>query len=78
MLVTSIFSFSHSVSTLSKGEIVILEMFNLLSANALNLVMIKVSLFGKGLVPMLVLEIIIIVESTRGAGPGESSVFLYK
>ena len=48
MLVTSIFSFSHSVSY-SKRYIIILETFNLSSANAFNLVMSKILSFGKGL-----------------------------
>ena len=50
MLVTSIFSYSHSVSNLSKGEIVILATFNLLSANAFNLVTSKILSFAKGLI----------------------------
>ena len=37
MLVTSIFSFSHNFSTLSKTEIIIYVTFILLSANAFNL-----------------------------------------
>ena len=36
---------------LSQREIVILEMFNLSSANAFNLVMSKNLSFGKGLIP---------------------------
>ena len=49
MLVTSIFSFCHSVSTLSKREIVIIVTLNLLSAIAFNLVASKNLSFGKGL-----------------------------
>ena len=44
-----IFSFFHLFSIVSKSKIVILTMFNLLSANALNLVMSKILSFGKGL-----------------------------
>ena len=50
MLVTSIFfPFPTVLSTLSKREIIILQMFNLSSANALNLVTSKMLWFGKGL-----------------------------
>ena len=41
MLVTSIFSFSHSVSTLSNKEIIITATFDFSFANAFNLVMSK-------------------------------------
>ena len=51
MLVTSIFSFSHSVFYSITREIVILATFNLLSANAFNLVMAKNLSFGKELNP---------------------------
>ena len=49
MLVTSIFSFSHSVFYSIKKKIVILAMFKMSSANAFNLVMSKLLSFGKGL-----------------------------
>ena len=39
---------------LTKGEIIILVMFNLSSANALNLVTSKILLFGKGLSSILI------------------------
>ena len=48
ILVTSIFTFSHSVFY-SIIEIVILATFNLLSANAFNFVTSKILLFGKEL-----------------------------
>ena len=44
--VTSIFSFSHNVSTLSKIEIIILDNFILLSANAFNLDQSQILSFG--------------------------------
>ena len=47
MLVTSPFSFSCNVFTSSETEIVILETFNLLSANAFNLVGSKMLSLGK-------------------------------
>ena len=52
MLVTSIFSFSHSVfysSTLSRREITILASFNLSSANAFNFENSKILSFSKEL-----------------------------
>ena len=47
MLITSIFYFSHSVSTLSETEIIILAMFNLSSAKAFNLDQSEILLFGR-------------------------------
>ena len=41
MLVTSIFSFSHNVFNPINSEIILLAAFNLLSANALNLIQSK-------------------------------------
>ena len=49
MLVTSIFSFSHNVSTLSQIEIIILAILTFLSANAFNLDKSKILLFSKEL-----------------------------
>ena len=52
MLVTSIFSFSHSLFCSIKEKnyhFVILATFNMLSANAFNLVMSKNLSFGEGL-----------------------------
>ena len=47
MLVTGIFPFPTVFSsTLSQREIIILAMFNLLSANAFNLVVPKILSFG--------------------------------
>ena len=48
-LETAFSSFPTVFSTLSKREIVILVTFNLSSADAFNLVMSKILLFGKGL-----------------------------
>ena len=56
MLVTSIFSFSHGVSTLSKGGTAILATFNLSSASAFNLVMSIILSFGKGLKMSVILN----------------------
>ena len=47
MLVTSIFSFPHSVFYSMKKKIIILATFNLSSVNAFNSVMFKILLFGK-------------------------------
>ena len=51
MLVTSIFSSSHSVFRSIKEKIIILANFDLSSASGFNLVMSKNLSFGKGLTP---------------------------
>ena len=48
ILVTSIFSFSHNVSTLSNTEMLILAAFNLLSAKCFEDLVQSKKLFGKG------------------------------
>ena len=44
--------FATVFSTLSRRKVIILEMYNLSSANAFNLVTFKILLFGKGLNPI--------------------------